>query len=234
MSVAKTFSGSASATIRAGGALLTMLPQRALFWRRRHMLIVADVHFGKAAAFRAKGIPVPRGTTQQNLDILDALIARHGVRQIVFLGDFLHAKAAHAPATLAALARWRQRHPHLKLTLVRGNHDLHAGDPPAALGMTIVDEPWQVGALALCHHPQSSSEGYVLSGHLHPVLRLSVGRDSLRLPCFVFGRHSAILPAFGAFTGGYAVNPQAGEQVFAATDDAVFAIAAKSKGESKN
>jgi DNA ligase-associated metallophosphoesterase len=220
----------ATATIHAGGALLTMLAQRALFWRRRHMLIVADIHFGKAAAFRAKGIPVPHGTTQHNLDMLDALIAGHGVRQIVFLGDFLHAKAAHAPATLAALQRWRERHPQLKLTLVRGNHDLHAGDPPAALGITIVDEPLRVGGLALCHHPQSVPDSYVLAGHLHPVLRLSVGRDSLRLPCFVFGRHSAILPAFGTFTGGYAIDPQAGEQVFAATDDAVFAIAARSLG----
>jgi DNA ligase-associated metallophosphoesterase len=222
----------ATASIHAGGALLTMLPQRALFWRRRHMLIVADMHFGKAASFRAKGIPVPRGTTQQNLDVLDALIASHGVRQIVFLGDFLHAKAAHAPATLAALYRWRERHPQLKLTLVRGNHDLRAGDPPAALGMTIVDEPWRVGGLALCHHPQRSTEGYVLAGHLHPVLRLSVGHDSLRLPCFVFGRHSAVLPAFGAFTGGYVVDPQAGEQVFAATDDAVFAIETRLRAKS--
>ncbi|HEY4317584.1 MAG TPA: ligase-associated DNA damage response endonuclease PdeM [Herbaspirillum sp.] len=218
MTLAQTMS------ISVGGARLTLLPQRALFWRRRHMLIVADIHFGKAAAFRAKGIPVPRGTTQHNLDALDALIAGHGVRHIAFLGDFLHARQAHAPATLAALQRWRERHPRLKLTLVRGNHDRHAGDPPPSLGMAVVDEPWQVGGLALCHHPQASSAGYVLAGHVHPVLRLSVGRESLRLPCFVFGGEGAILPAFGAFTGGHAVDPQAGERVFVAADDAVFAV----------
>lgn len=218
-----------TAAVRAGGALLTLLPQRALLWRRRHMLIVADIHFGKAAAFRARGIPVPRGTTQQNLDALDALIALHGVRHIVFLGDFLHARAAHAPATLAALLRWRQGHPELKLTLVRGNHDLHAGDPPAALDIAAVDEPWHVGGLALCHHPRGGggavdNEAYVLAGHMHPVLRLSAGREALRLPCFVFGERGAVLPAFGAFTGGHAVDPQAGERIFVAADDSVFAV----------
>jgi DNA ligase-associated metallophosphoesterase len=211
-------------TVNVGGALLTLLPERALFWRRRHMLIVADIHFGKAAAFRAKGVPVPHGTTYQNLDILDKLIAAHGVRHIVFLGDFLHAKEAHAPATLAALFRWRARHLDIKMTLIRGNHDLHAGDPPSGLAIGIVDEPWQVGGLVLCHHPQASEAGYVLAGHIHPVLRLSVGRESLRLPCFMFGRHSAVLPAFGAFTGGYAIEPLAGDRLFVAADDAVFAV----------
>ena len=136
------------------GEQLSLLPQRALLWRARKMLLVADIHFGKAAAFRAGGIPVPHGTTRANLDALDALIATHGIGHILFLGDFLHAKTARAPATLLALQRWRESHPDLQLTLVRGNHDRHAGDPPPQLAVDVVDEPWRVGPLALCHHPQ--------------------------------------------------------------------------------
>lgn len=213
-----------SIAITIGGAQLTLLPQRAVLWRRRHMLIVADIHFGKAAAFRAAGIPVPRGTTQQNLDLLDRLIAAHRVRQIVFLGDFLHAKTSHAPATIAALQRWRARHPQLKLTLVRGNHDRHAGDPPEALYIEVVNEPHTLAGLALCHHPQQVADAYVLAGHVHPVFRLTAGRESLRLPCFVFDAHCATLPAFGAFTGGHTVARQPGRRVFIAADDALFAL----------
>lgn len=210
--------------IAVGNAQLTLLPQRAVLWRRRHMLIVADIHFGKAAAFRAAGIPVPRGTTQQNLDLLDQLIAAHGIRQIVFLGDFLHARTSHAPATIAALLRWRARQTQLKLILVRGNHDMHAGDPPAALYIEVVNEPYTVGGLALCHHPQQVPEAYVLAGHVHPVFRLAVGRESLRLPCFIFDTHCATLPAFGAFTGGHIIKGQPGRRIFIAADDIVFAI----------
>jgi metallophosphoesterase superfamily enzyme len=38
--------------------------------------------------------------------------------------------------------------------LVRGNHDSRAGDPPASLGIRVVDEPFAVGPFAACHHPQ--------------------------------------------------------------------------------
>ena len=44
--------------------------------------------------------------------------------------------------------------------------------------------------------------GYVLAGHLHPGVRLhGPGRQSVRLPCFAFGRNAALLPAFSEFTG---------------------------------
>lgn len=205
------------------GETLRLLPQKAVLWPREAMLIVADVHFGKAAAFRALGVPVPHGTTAENLAVLDALIAGHGVRRLVFLGDFLHAKAARAPRTLAALARWRARHPALDLILVRGNHDLHAGDPPAALGMSVVDEPWEQGPFAFCHHPDMRASGYVVAGHVHPVYRLVSGREALTLPCFVFGPARAVLPAFGSFTGGHALRPADGEALFLVAGDAVFA-----------
>jgi len=208
------------------GVQLTMLPERALLWQERALLIVADVHFGKAAAFRAGGIPVPHGTTRANLDALDELVSRHAVQHILFLGDFLHARAARAAATLAELAQWRARHAALELTLVRGNHDLHAGDPPATLGMRIVDEPWRLGPLAFCHHPQELADAFVLAGHVHPVYRLAAAGDALRLPCFVIDRRWAMLPAFGAFTGGYQVTPQPGQRLYLVADDRILPLPA--------
>lgn len=207
---------------------LHLLAQRAVYWPARRMLIVADIHFGKAASFRAKGVPVPQGTTTANLDALDGLLAEHDIGHVLFLGDFLHARAAHAPATLDAIRRWRTRYPSLALTLVRGNHDSHAGDPPTDLAMEVVDEPHRIGPFAFCHHPQTCSDAYVLAGHLHPVYRLAAAGDALRLPCFVLGEHCGLLPAFGAFTGGHAVSPKHGEQIFVAADDDVFRIPSRS------
>jgi DNA ligase-associated metallophosphoesterase len=212
--------------IELAGETVLLLPQKALFWPRRQVLLIADIHFGKAASFRALGVPVPHGTTAENLAALDFLLALYPVQHIVFLGDFLHAKAAHASATLDAMMAWRIRHASVKLTLVRGNHDKHAGDPPPRLGMEIVDEPWLIAPFAFTHHPDlpAAAGAYVLAGHVHPVFRLSTGRDTLRLPCFLVGPARAVLPSFGAFTGGYAVAPGAGERVYVAAGEAVLEV----------
>ena len=210
--------------LQVGGQTVQLLPQRALYWPGERTLVVADIHFGKAAAFRALGVPVPRGTTSENLAALDALMAAWPVVHIVFLGDFLHARAAHAQATLAAMVQWRARHPSLALTLVRGNHDRHAGDPATVLGIRLVDEPWQLGPFAFCHHPDLESDAYVLAGHVHPACRIFTRIDSIRLPCFVVGPRRMILPSFGAFTGGHVIRPESGDAVFAVTEDAVHAV----------
>jgi len=216
----------AHCAVELAGEVVWLLAHKAVYWPARRILIIADIHFGKAAAFRALGVPVPRGTTTQNLLALDALLASYACEEIVFLGDFLHARAAHAAATVEAMLAWRARHPDLRLTVVRGNHDAHAGDPAAALGIRMVDEPHQVGKLSFCHHPDTVAPGYVLAGHVHPVFHLRADRGGLRLPCFLLGRQRAILPSFGAFTGGHAVRPGAGEHVYVTADAAIFPLPA--------
>jgi DNA ligase-associated metallophosphoesterase len=211
-------------TVGVAGEELLLLPEKAVYWPAEQTLIIADIHFGKAASFRALGVPVPRGTTSENLAGLDALVAAHGARKVVFLGDFLHARAAHASSTQLAMLAWRQRHPDLALMLVRGNHDLHAGDPAAALGIELVDEPHQVGPFAFCHHPDIDTPAYVLAGHVHPVYVLATRFDALRLPCFVVGRERMILPSFGSFTGGYAVKAEAGDSIYVTSGDAVHSV----------
>ena len=214
----------AHCVVELAGEQLWLLAHKAIYWPARKMLIIADIHFGKAAAFRALGVPVPRGTTTQNLLALDTLLARYACEELVFLGDFLHARAAHAAATVAAMLAWRARHRDVRLTVVRGNHDAHAGDPAAALCIRMVDEPHSVGKLSFCHHPDTAAPGYVLAGHVHPVYHLRADGDGLRLPCFLLGPSHAILPAFGAFTGGHALRPAAGERVYVTADAAIFAI----------
>ncbi|SDL89097.1 putative phosphoesterase [Janthinobacterium sp. OK676] len=216
----------AHCVVELAGEILWLLAHKAVYWPARKMLVIADIHFGKAAAFRALGVPVPRGTTTQNLLALDALLASYACEEIVFLGDFLHARAAHAPATVAAMLAWRARHRDLRLTVVRGNHDAHAGDPAAALGIRMVDEPHQVGKLSFCHHPDTVAPAYVLAGHVHPVFHLRGDIGGLRLPCFLLGRQRAILPSFGAFTGGHAVRPGVGERVYVTADAAIFPLPA--------
>lgn len=201
--------------LEMAGCRVLLLAARALYWPEQQLLCIADVHFGKAAAYRAAGQPVPHGTTQDNLLRLDALLAAYPTRRLVFLGDFLHARASHAAATLSAMQAWRLRHPQLVCTLVRGNHDLRAGDPPAAMEIEVVDEPLLLRPFALCHTPAPRAGYQVIAGHVHPVFRLSgQGRQHLRLPCFQVGDGVVVLPSFGDFTGGHPVRSDPSTRIF--------------------
>jgi uncharacterized protein len=178
-------------------------------------------------------VPVPRGTTSETLARLDVALADTGAEHVVFLGDFLHSARSHAAGTIAALQGWRERRPALRLTLVRGNHDARAGDPPASLGFTVVNEPLRLGPFALSHHPRPVEGAYVLAGHWHPCVSVS-GRafERLRLPCFWLGDDSGqvagcavgVLPAFGSFTGMHPIQPRHGDRVFAIAGDVVRAL----------
>jgi DNA ligase-associated metallophosphoesterase len=209
------------------GEKLWLLPERALYWDAHDTLLVADPHFGKAATFRAGGIPVPEATTGNAVARLEALADRTAARRIVFLGDFLHARPAQSKEVMDQLARWRRAYRDLELLMVRGNHDRHAGDPPGELTISCVDAPVLMPPFILSHHPKPRDEGYVLAGHVHPAVRLSgKARESVRLPCFVFGAEVGVLPAFGYFTGSVDVEPAPGDRVFALSEDGVIDVSA--------
>jgi DNA ligase-associated metallophosphoesterase len=208
------------------GEEVRLLPERALFWPRADMLVAADLHWGKAATFRAAGIPIPTGSTSDDLRRLDAALLRTRARRLVVLGDLFHARAGRvAAATLAELRRWRRRRPTLEILLVRGNHDRHAGDPPEDLRINCVDAPAFVPPFILRHEPLTSGEGYTLAGHVHPGLVLSGrGHQRERLPCFVLSERLAVLPAFGGFTGLGVVEPGPGDRAFVVAEADVIEI----------
>jgi DNA ligase-associated metallophosphoesterase len=211
--------------VQLAGEKVWLLADKALYWPAGEALLIADIHFGKAAAYRALGQPVPQGTTSNNLQRLDALLAQYPCRQLIFLGDFLHARGSHAPATLAALHAWRARNAGLAILLIRGNHDRSAGDPPATLDIRVVAEPHLLGPFALQHEPGPHPSHQVLAGHVHPVCVLrGRGRQRLRLPCFSLDDGVCLLPAFGAFTGGMQVDPQPGRRLYALGDGGVWPI----------
>ncbi|MES2977170.1 MAG: ligase-associated DNA damage response endonuclease PdeM [Pseudomonadota bacterium] len=235
--------------VQAGWDML-LHPSGALWLPALKLWLVADVHLGKAVSFRQLGVPVPEATTAATLNRLSGLMAQRETRGIVFLGDFLHSVRSHASGTLSEILRWRQRHPEVDLTLVRGNHDDKAGDPPAALGIRAVDEPLRIKGdgqpLALCHYPQPVPGAHVLAGHWHPCVVLSGRADRLRLPCFWFraaltaplakydGESGevetaggvGVLPAFGDFTGMHAIARQSGDRVFAIAGDTIREVPA--------
>src|ERR687897_293447 len=151
------------------GEELYLLAERALWWPNASTLIVADLHWGKASTFRATGIPIPIGTTSDDLARLDSALTRTGARRMVVLGDLFHARAGRiASHTLAELRRWRSLASPVEILLVRGNHDRHAGDPPNDLRINCVNAPAFVPPFVFRHEPTQQADGYGLAGNVDP------------------------------------------------------------------
>lgn len=133
-------------TVELEGEELWLLADKAVYWPARQCLMIADAHFGKASAYRSLGQPVPQGTTTENLQRLDRLLSALPCTQVIFLGDFLHgglARQRHA----GRIEKLASLNPDLPMTLIRGNHDKRAGDPPEDLNINVVTEPLLMGPL---------------------------------------------------------------------------------------
>ena len=212
-------------TVTIAGEDVILLPERALFWPRTATLFVADLHWGKAATLRAHSIAIPEGSTGNDLARLSQIITRTNTQRLVFLGDLLHARVGRTDTALAPINDWCKHHTHLEMLLVRGNHDQHAGDPPDEWGITCVDAPVLLTPFSLLHQPTNPPKGYGLAGHLHPAVQLTgKGQQRFKLPCFWFGAHVGVLPAFGSLTGTAVVTPQPDDQVYVIADDEVIAV----------
>lgn len=204
-----------------------LLGSGALFIPRFETLLVADLHLGKARAFRAWGLPVPGGTTESNLTRLSCDLRKTGARRLVILGDLWHAAASLTEQSSAQVGAWISEQ-QIEVQLVAGNHDLRAGLMRHPVpGLDLIESGSELGPFQLFHDPEAvtSGSGYGLAGHIHPCVKLEgVGRQSARLKCFWFGETVGVLPAYGEFTGGYRIHPSQSDQVFGLCEGSVFAL----------
>lgn len=214
-----------SLSVELAGQRLLLLPERAIYWPDRRTLLVADLHLGKAATFRAAGIPAPEGVTGATLSRLSSLLLKTQAEQVVVLGDLVHAASGLTDEVCAAVSQWRDSHSQVRLTLVTGNHDRRAGCLPDTWNLTFAGASMEMAPFTLLHHPEPAASSYALAGHLHPGIHLrGAGGHRLKLPCFWFGSTVGVLPAFGDFTGLHLVRPKGKEQAYAVAGDAVLPV----------
>lgn len=212
-----------SVPINLNGIELMLLPDRAAWWQAERTLFVSDLHFGKEASFRVQGIPVP-DVVGQDLVRLDSLIHGTECHQLIILGDLLHSRSGRCLKLFERIARWRERHHSLRMVLIRGNHDRHAGKPPANWSIACEEEPFDFHSLQLVHHPRFADSTPTLAGHLHPKFRLQGQGERLDLPGFLLRNQTLVLPAFSTFIDHGLIPPQREDQVFVIADREIFSM----------
>ncbi len=200
---------------------LILLSQKAIFWQEERALIVADVHLGKVGHFRKAGIAIPKLMEQEDLASLSDLATEFLPKKIIFLGDLFHSDMNN---DWDWLVLWRDLFPEIEMILVKGNHDILHDKYYHASGFIVMDE-LLLGDFLFSHQPVNHDEHYVISGHIHPGVRLhGKGRQTVTLPCFYFGEKQAILPAFGKFTGNVALKYKNEDKIFGILKHKVLAL----------
>ena len=205
--------GDGALEMTLAGEAARLLPSGALLLTAHSVLVVADLHLEKGSAFAVRGQLLPPLDTRETLRRLAADAASQAPRRIVFLGDAFHDREAarrmcgEDREALEALGRTSE------LTWITGNHDPEPdGDLPGAAADEV-----RLGKLVLRHEPRNGPSPGELAGHLHPCARIATPRGAVRRRCLVTDGERAILPAYGAFTGGLNVLDPAFAGLFQAT-----------------
>lgn len=208
------------------GEVLTLLPQKALYYKKEKALIVADIHLGKTGHFREAGMPVPAELAFADLVTLDSLLNEVNleIEKLIVLGDLFHSKINF---DWRIFEEWRLRNRDIQIQLIKGNHDILSEADYDSLNIEVFDLAI-LNKFILVHDYKDGKNivgYYKICGHIHPGVKIyGKAKQALTLPCFYFGERFGILPAFGRFTGKHIIKP--GE------NDAVFAIA-EFEGENK-
>ena len=180
----------------------------ALFWEEQGLLVVSDLHLEKGSSFAARGVLLPPYDTAATLGRLAAVIARHDPGIVIALGDSFHDRSAHERLSAAdreAIAALRARRDWIWIS---GNHDPAL---PPELGGVVASEV-AIGPIVFRHEP-TGAVGEI-AGHLHPKARVATRARWLERRCFASDGERAIMPAFGAYSGGLSIRDAAFAKIF--------------------
>ena len=180
----------------------------ALFWEEQSLLVVSDLHLEKGSSFARRGVLLPPYDTAATLALLGVLIARRNPRMVIALGDSFHDSDAHnrlSRADSEAIVAMQARRDWIWIS---GNHDPAL---PSDIG-GIVAEEVAIGPIVFRHEP-TGAPGEI-AGHLHPKARVSTRGRSMERRCFACDGERAVMPAFGAYTGGLSIRDAAFAKIF--------------------
>jgi uncharacterized protein len=203
------------------GESFYLLPQKAAYRPRKRQLVLSDVHLGKAAHFRKKGIPMPQEGHLADLDRLEYLIKTWDPDSVLILGDLFHSEYNREWLWLKSLFK---SHAKREFILVEGNHDI-LPEPAYGIGNLLKAGLIEEDLIVFSHEPLPATRKLNICGHIHPGVRLTgKARQSITLPCFIHRGNQFVLPAFGKLTGLAIMDRVEGDAFYLVTHETVVKL----------
>lgn len=213
-----------SEEIKLNNHKFKLLPEKGMLWQSKGILLISDMHLGKANHFRRSGIAVPHQANDENIERMISLLQSATPERVLFMGDLFH---SHYNPEWEVFGQVLKYFPAISFELIQGNHDIMSDYQYLKHQLVVHREPLYIDNIILSHEPleQVPFGKYNIAGHIHPGVKLKgLGRQGLRLPCFYFGPQQALLPAFGEFTGLHIVKPQPDVRIFVIAEGKVIAV----------
>lgn len=190
--------------ITLAGASLFARASGALWWPERRLLVVSDLHLGKAERIaRRGGTLLPPYDTAETLTRLEDEVAHTSPATVICLGDSFDDDRAAGMLPPGVKERLLRLMAGRHWVWIAGNHDPGPTLPGGTHKAELYEAP-----LTFRHEAVADCVAEV-SGHFHPKATLSIGGRRVSRPCFLADDRRIILPAFGAYTGGLAANAPA-------------------------
>ena len=221
----KTYPESALSCINIRDEKLYLLPEKAIFWPQKKILLLSDLHIGKAGHFQKEGIPIPTDVIFRDLKRIDQLLELYNPETILILGDMFHHRKN---AEWEPFERWRSQNSDISIILIMGNHEVLPEQYYQVLDLHTTEY--------LCEFPfifvhnttnqyKLFDDYYRIGGHLHPAVKIrGKGRQNHTLSCFYFTKDFLLLPAFGSLTGNYLVEPKENERAYVIVQNKVLPV----------
>ncbi len=183
--------------------------RRAVYFSKTKSLAVADLHWGYAASHRAAGNLLPTWGDAEIAHGLSRLISDYQPREMIWVGDSLHALSGRSPAEAFL------RDSPVPVAILPGNHDRK---------WNVAKEPTTSRGAYFFHHGDAAleipSDRIEVIGHFHPAFNWYDGAGGrVKLPALVRSARKIILPAFSPWAAGTPWNSSLAE------DDQLWVIA---------
>ena len=179
---------------------------RAVYLEATETLVVADLHFGRAAT---SAVDAPLDEAGDIHSRLAALVECFEPQQVVFAGDILHSFSTVPRGVEKAVADLSEqcRTAGCEPIAIAGNHDTQL---ESVWSGPVYDSVGLADGTVICHghaEPDRRGERYLI-GHDHPAISI----EGKRHPCLCVdptgyrGRELVVLPAFTRLAGGVELN----------------------------
>jgi len=200
---------------------------RSLYWKEQKTLIVADLHLTKAGYLRFSGEAEPVPSFREQIGRLFTEILFFKAEQLIITGEFTY---SYSGREMELFEKRRNDFPLLNIW-VAGN-GLPKQDDSFFDVLRITRTPrLNLGKFSFCHCPADDKphellqQVYTFCGGQHPAItKRGRGRQVLKLPCFYFRRHYAVLPSFSRFVPLLPVAPLREENVFSITESGLLQV----------
>jgi len=189
---------------------------KALYFKKLEMIVIADLQIGQESYFASKGIFVPQFQTKIMIDAILNLIKETKAKYLLINGDFKH------DFSYTSNQEWRDISLFLdsvlkkvKVIIVKGNHDNYLQNIANKFEIRIVNKLLLEGYLFIHGHSLPKEDNYdlMIIGHEQPAVILREGFEKFKLPCFLYGntldnKKIIVMPSFSPLSANSEINLQ--------------------------